>query len=176
MGFARRRQWPGGSEGPAPPSRRRGLGGPPGRPVVDVHSSESLPTARRRRRACAQPSKLDPVEAGGRTRCCAVAIVAGGRCLVQPNMLPFETPSIFDQLPRFVFKMPRVVPDQKAKFESDELFRRLSRECETRYTGYRDRPLEERQVRFQNACREGHTEVVSHQSFSSRHVGTRRRH
>ncbi|EEC18672.1 protein big brother, putative, partial [Ixodes scapularis] len=53
-----------------------------------------------------------------------------GRCLVQPNMLPFETPSIFDQLPRFVFKMPRVVPDQKAKFESDELFRRLSRECE----------------------------------------------
>ncbi|CAN8001618.1 unnamed protein product, partial [Ixodes pacificus] len=75
-------------------------------------------------------------------------------------MLPFETPSIFDQLPRFVFKMPRVVPDQKAKFESDELFRRLSRECETRYTGYRDRPLEERQVRFQNACREGHTEVA----------------
>ncbi|KAL3243405.1 hypothetical protein MRX96_047433 [Rhipicephalus microplus] len=75
-------------------------------------------------------------------------------------MLPFETPSIFDQLPRFVFKMPRVVPDQKAKFESDELFRRLSRECEIRYTGYRDRPLEERQVRFQNACREGHTEVA----------------
>lgn len=90
----------------------------------------------------------------------AVAIVAGGRCLLQPNMLPFETPSIFDQLPRFVFKMPRVVPDQKGKFESDELFRRLSRECEIRYTGYRDRPLEERQVRFQNACREGHTEVA----------------
>jgi hypothetical protein len=32
--------------------------------------------------------------------------------------------------PRFVFKMPRVVPDQKGKFESDELFRRLSRESD----------------------------------------------
>ncbi|XP_046383409.1 uncharacterized protein LOC124153992 [Ischnura elegans] len=62
--------------------------------------------------------------------------------------------------PRFVFKMPRVVPDQKAKFESDELFRRLSRESEVRFTGYRDRPLEERQVRFQNGCREGHTEIA----------------
>ncbi|XP_023236356.1 protein big brother-like [Centruroides vittatus] len=75
-------------------------------------------------------------------------------------MLPFETPNIFDQLPRFVFKMPKVVPDQKGKFESDELFRRLSRESEVRYTGYRDRPLEERQMRFQNGCREGHTEVA----------------
>lgn len=32
--------------------------------------------------------------------------------------------------PRFIFKMPRVVPDQKHKFETDELFRRLSRESE----------------------------------------------
>lgn len=31
---------------------------------------------------------------------------------------------------------------------------------QVRYTGYRDRPLEERQVRFQNACREGHTEIA----------------
>lgn len=29
-----------------------------------------------------------------------------------------------------------------------------------RYTGYRDRPQEERQVRFQNGCREGHTEIA----------------
>ncbi|XP_076336442.1 protein big brother-like [Tachypleus tridentatus] len=75
-------------------------------------------------------------------------------------MLPFETSSIYDQLPRFVFKMPRVVADQKAKFESDELFRRLSRESEVRYTGYRDRPQEDRQIRFQNGCREGQTEVA----------------
>lgn len=32
--------------------------------------------------------------------------------------------------PRFVFKMPRVVPDQKNKFDTDELFRRLSRESD----------------------------------------------
>ncbi|KAH9362236.1 hypothetical protein HPB48_002214 [Haemaphysalis longicornis] len=56
-------------------------------------------------------------------------------------MLPFETPSIFDQLPRFVFKMPRVVPDQKAKFESDELFRRLSRECEVRHHPFPHAPF-----------------------------------
>lgn len=31
---------------------------------------------------------------------------------------------------------------------------------QVRYTGYRDRPLEERQVRFQNGCREGHAEVA----------------
>lgn len=46
------------------------------------------------------------------------------------NMLPFETTNIFEQLPRFVFKMPRVVPDQESKFQSDELFRRLCRESE----------------------------------------------
>jgi len=76
------------------------------------------------------------------------------------TMLPFETPTIFEQLPRFIFKMPRVVSDQKGKFESDELFRRLSRETEIRYTNYRDRPLEERQIRFQNSCREGHCEIA----------------
>lgn len=47
-------------------------------------------------------------------------------------MLPFEAPTIFEQLPRFFFKMPRVVQDQKPKFESDELFRRISRESEVR--------------------------------------------
>lgn len=42
---------------------------------------------------------------------------------------PFD--SLYEQpKPRFIFKMPRVVPDQKHKFETDELFRRLSRESE----------------------------------------------
>ncbi|XP_073987016.1 core-binding factor subunit big brother isoform X1 [Rhodnius prolixus] len=77
------------------------------------------------------------------------------------GMIPFDSIGLYEQpKPRFIFKMPRVVPDQKAKFESDELFRRLSRESEVRYTGYRDRPQEERQIRFQNGCREGHTEVA----------------
>ena len=31
---------------------------------------------------------------------------------------------------------------------------------QVRYTGYRDRPVEERQVRFQNGCREGYTEIA----------------
>ncbi|XP_070157729.1 protein big brother [Polyergus mexicanus] len=78
------------------------------------------------------------------------------------GVLPFDGMGLYEQPrpPRLVFKMPRVVPDQKSKFESDELFRRLSRESEVRYTGYRDRPQEERQVRFQNGCREGHTEIA----------------
>jgi len=48
-------------------------------------------------------------------------------------MLPFEAPTIFEQLPRFIFNMPKVVLDQKSKFEADELFRRLSRESEVRF-------------------------------------------
>ncbi|XP_071394523.1 core-binding factor subunit beta isoform X4 [Centroberyx affinis] len=56
--------------------------------------------------------------------------------------------------------MPRVVPDQRSKFENEEFFRKLSRECEIKYTGFRDRPHEERQARFQNACRDGRSEVA----------------
>ncbi|KAK8390173.1 hypothetical protein O3P69_013025 [Scylla paramamosain] len=60
-----------------------------------------------------------------------------------------------------MFKMPRVVPDQKTKFESDELFRRLARETEqVRYTGFRDRPSEERRQKFQSQCRDGCTELA----------------
>lgn len=36
-------------------------------------------------------------------------------------------------LPRYVFKMPRVVAEQKSKYDSDELFRRHSRESEVRF-------------------------------------------
>jgi Core binding factor beta subunit len=32
---------------------------------------------------------------------------------------------------------------------------------QVRYVGFRDRPLEERQMRFAAGCREGHTEIVS---------------
>lgn len=51
-------------------------------------------------------------------------------------VLPFDGMGLYPQpRPRFVnvIKMPKVVPDQKAKFENDELFRRLSRECEVSY-------------------------------------------
>lgn len=52
------------------------------------------------------------------------------------GMLPFDPMcgGLYEQQPppkpRFVFKMPRVVPDQKNKFDTDELFRRLSREAD----------------------------------------------
>jgi len=62
--------------------------------------------------------------------------------------------------PRFLFKMPRVVPNQKEKFESDEFLKRHSREGEVRYTGYRDRPIHERQNKFLSAARDGSTEIA----------------
>lgn len=47
------------------------------------------------------------------------------------GMIPYDAMGIYEpQKPRFLFKMPRVVPEQKSKFESDELFRRLGRESE----------------------------------------------
>lgn len=59
-----------------------------------------------------------------------------------------------------LLKMPRVVTDQKAIFESNELFRRLSREAEIKYTGFRDRATEERQLRFQSSCQQGRAEIA----------------
>lgn len=64
------------------------------------------------------------------------------------------------QKPRFLFKMPRVVPNQKEKFESDDFMKRHSREGEVRFTGYRDRPIHERQNKFVNSCRDGSTEIA----------------
>ncbi|XP_065676558.1 protein big brother isoform X4 [Hydra vulgaris] len=56
--------------------------------------------------------------------------------------------------------MARIVPDQKNKFETDELFRKLSKKSEIRYTGYRNRGHEERVVRFQTECFEGRCSVL----------------
>lgn len=47
------------------------------------------------------------------------------------GMIPYDAIGLYEQpKPIFRFKMPRVVPEQKTKFESDELFRRLGRESE----------------------------------------------
>lgn len=47
------------------------------------------------------------------------------------GMIPYDSIGLYEPPKhRFIFKMPRVVPDQKNKFESDELFRRLGRESE----------------------------------------------
>ncbi|XP_059163445.1 core-binding factor subunit beta-like [Physella acuta] len=76
-------------------------------------------------------------------------------------MLSFVANTLYRELKeKFTFAMPRVVPDQRPTFENDELFRKLSRESEVRYTGFRDRPMDERQIRFQADCREGHADLA----------------
>lgn len=79
-------------------------------------------------------------------------------------MLPFEAPTIFEGIHKSYFQMPRVVKNQRHKFENEELFRQLSHESTVRYTGFKDRPLEERQMKFLGNCHEGHTEVSVIQS------------
>ena len=47
------------------------------------------------------------------------------------SMLPVVGNTLCCEVPPcFTFRMPRVVPDQRDKFENDELFRKLSRETE----------------------------------------------
>lgn len=41
-----------------------------------------------------------------------------------------------------------------------------------KYTGFRDRPHEERQARFQNACRDGRSEIVSTRTSQHRSMTT----
>lgn len=65
------------------------------------------------------------------------------------------------KVPRIYFKIPRVLPykDQKEKFDTDDFFKKLVRESEVRFTGYRDRPLHERQAKFQHGLRDGTVEL-----------------
>lgn len=51
--------------------------------------------------------------------------------------------------------MPRVVVDQKSKFETDELFKKLSQETDVKYTGCRDKPHEERKTKFREDLSNG---------------------
>lgn len=81
-------------------------------------------------------------------------------------MFPFEQPTFFESIHKSYFRMPRVVKDQRDKFENDELFRQLQHESAVKYTGFKDRPLEERQMKFIANCHEGHTEVSVVQSGS----------
>lgn len=52
--------------------------------------------------------------------------------MMPPSFNPM-CPALFEHQmpkPRLAFKMPRVVPDQKNKFQTDDLFKRLSRESD----------------------------------------------
>lgn len=87
-------------------------------------------------------------------------------------------------------EMPRVVQDQKTKYETDELFKKLSQDSEVsifnssastlkkllnarlpflnvqvKYSAHRDRPVEERKRRFVEELREGHSVIVSTLQF-----------
>ena len=56
--------------------------------------------------------------------------------------------------------MTRFVSDQRAVFESNELFRRLSSETEIKYIGYLNNNIEDRRLRFQASCQSGKTEIA----------------
>lgn len=45
-------------------------------------------------------------------------------------MLPYESAGIYEQKQKFAFKVPRVVADQRAKFEQDEWFKKITRSTE----------------------------------------------
>ncbi|XP_053211191.1 protein big brother-like [Panonychus citri] len=58
------------------------------------------------------------------------------------------------------FTFPKVVPNQKDKFQSDPLFCRLSRESEIQYVGYKDRSLFHRKRKFINEIESGTVNIV----------------
>ena len=49
------------------------------------------------------------------------------------NQQPHTQAEVPPTKPRFLFKMPRVVPNQKEKFETDEFMKRHSREAEVSF-------------------------------------------
>ena len=59
-----------------------------------------------------------------------------------------------------VLRMPRLVADQRATFNSNELFRRLSRESEIRYTGFKEMDDEERRAKFYTNCKSGRVQIA----------------
>jgi hypothetical protein len=47
------------------------------------------------------------------------------------GMIPFDTMGFYERpKPQYILKMPRVVPEQKEKFESDDVFKKISRDSE----------------------------------------------
>ena len=56
--------------------------------------------------------------------------------------------------------MPKVYKKQKETFETGELYRRLARDGEIKYTGHKDRPLIERQRRCAEGCRQGRADIA----------------
>lgn len=70
--------------------------------------------------------------AGGRETGAAQSVVcARGGMASLSAMLPYESAGIYEQpKQKFTFKVPRVVSDQKTKFEQDDWFKKVTRLCE----------------------------------------------
>ena len=62
--------------------------------------------------------------------------------------------------------MPSLLPSFRSHLAGNRLVNKvLIGPFQVRYTAFRDRPLQERQGKFINSLREGHTEIVSHPTF-----------
>ena len=55
--------------------------------------------------------------------------------------------------------MPRVIPNQKERFDKDELFKKLTQDTEVKYSAYRDLQHEERKKKFIESIKEGHSYI-----------------
>ena len=55
--------------------------------------------------------------------------------------------------------MPRVIPNQKERFDKDELFKKLTQDSEVKYSAYRDLQHEERKKKFIESIKEGHSYI-----------------
>ncbi|KAI6659432.1 hypothetical protein LOD99_10780 [Oopsacas minuta] len=55
--------------------------------------------------------------------------------------------------------MPRVIPNQKERFDKDELFKKLTQDCEVKYSAFRDLQHEERKKKFLESIKEGYSTI-----------------
>jgi len=60
---------------------------------------------------------------------------------------------------RVYFKLPRVFPNQRERFESEDIFRQNAIKSEVKFTSYPDLSKEERKKKFEANCLEGYTEI-----------------
>lgn len=100
--------------------RQRGLGSsrrPHLKPPRSGSPGGRAPETKRSGSPDAAGGRSSPVSSTARQRVPALARSAAGRRGLKGG------------------KMPRVVPDQRSKFENEEFFRKLSRECEVRRVG-----------------------------------------
>ena len=55
--------------------------------------------------------------------------------------------------------MPRVVPNQKERFDKDELIKKLAQESDVKYSAFRELQHDERKKKFIESVKEGHSVI-----------------